>query len=108
MNLRTYRARTMGDALAEVKKDLGKDAVILHTRTYKVGGWFGLGSKPIVEVTASDKASAGPRPSRNSTAAERPRRAINPAAAKAYGAPAFRQRTEEPALVTAGGPPESD
>ena len=36
MTLKTYRARSMGDALAEVKKDLGRDAVILHTRTYRV------------------------------------------------------------------------
>jgi flagellar biosynthesis protein FlhF len=65
MNLRTYRARTMGDALAEVKKDLGRDAVILHTRTYKVGGWFGIGGKPMVEITASDNVNvAGPRPRR--------------------------------------------
>lgn len=53
MTLKTYRARTMADALTEVKKDLGRDAVILHTRSYKVGGWLGLGAKPIVEITAS-------------------------------------------------------
>lgn len=53
MTLRTYRARTMADALTEVKKDLGRDAVILHTRSYRVGGWFGFGAKPIVEITAS-------------------------------------------------------
>ena len=60
MTLKTYRARTMGDALAEVKKDLGKDAVILHTRTYKVGGWLGLGGRPMVEITASDGVNAPP------------------------------------------------
>ncbi|MGD9791522.1 MAG: flagellar biosynthesis protein FlhF [Phycisphaerales bacterium] len=58
MNLKTYRARSMADALAEVKKDLGKDAVILHTRTYKVGSVMGLGGKTVVEITASDQASA--------------------------------------------------
>lgn len=51
----------MGDCLAEVKKDLGKDAVILHTRTYKVGGVLGIGAKPMVEVTASDGANTPPR-----------------------------------------------
>lgn len=62
MTLRTYRARTMADALTEVKKDLGRDAVILHTRSYRVGGWFGFGAKPIVEITAStgdERAPAG-------------------------------------------------
>lgn len=53
MTLRTYRANSMADALAEVKKDLGCDAVILHTRTYKVGGVMGLGARSIVEITAS-------------------------------------------------------
>ena len=63
MTLKTYRARSMGDALAEVKKDLGRDAVILHTRTYKVGGVLGFGGRPMVEITASDGvnvASRGP------------------------------------------------
>lgn len=55
MNLKTYRANTMADALAEVKKDLGKDAVILHTRAYKVGGWMGVGGKSVVEITASNQ-----------------------------------------------------
>jgi flagellar biosynthesis protein FlhF len=76
MNLRTYRARTMGDCLAEVKKDLGKDAVILHTRTFKVGGWLGLGARPMVEVTASDGA-----------AEVRKVRSGNIAALKAYSTP---------------------
>lgn len=58
MNLKTYRAPTMAAALQEVKKDLGKDAVILHTRTYKVGAVMGLGGKNVVEITASDQASA--------------------------------------------------
>jgi len=65
MNLKTYRARTMADALAEVKRDLGRDAVILHTRTFRIGGWLGMGAKNVVEITASDSPLAmGPRPRR--------------------------------------------
>lgn len=52
MNLKTYRAKSMADALVEVKKDLGKEAVILHTRTFKVGGWMGIGGRAMVEITA--------------------------------------------------------
>lgn len=85
MNLRTYRARTMGDALAEVKKDLGKDAVILHTRTLKVGGWMGLGQKSLVEVTASDGAGE-----------VRTRRNGNIAALRAYGVPPAKERPTPP------------
>lgn len=54
MNLKTYRADTMAKALAEVKKDLGSDAVILHTRSFKVGGVMGVGAKAMVEITAAD------------------------------------------------------
>ncbi|MEL7485229.1 MAG: flagellar biosynthesis protein FlhF, partial [Planctomycetota bacterium] len=53
MALKVYRARSMNDALAEVKRDLGSDAVILHTRNYKTGGLFGLGARSIVEITAT-------------------------------------------------------
>jgi flagellar biosynthesis protein FlhF len=83
MNLRTYRARTMGDALSEVKKDLGKDAVILHTRTYKVGGWLGFGGRPMVEITASDGVNVAPREKKPSAAAPTP--TVRAAAARAYG-----------------------
>jgi flagellar biosynthesis protein FlhF len=48
----------MAQALAEVKKDLGKDAVILHTRAYKVGAVMGIGGKQVIEVTAADQMSA--------------------------------------------------
>jgi flagellar biosynthesis protein FlhF len=62
MNLKTYRAPSMAQALSEVKKDLGKDAVILHTRAYKVGSVLGIGGKQVVEITAADQMSArGPR-----------------------------------------------
>lgn len=63
MNLKTFRAKSMADALAAVKKDLGKDAVILHTRNYRSGGILGLGRRTIVEITASDSPPA-PRPRR--------------------------------------------
>lgn len=51
----------MGDALAQVKKDLGRDAVILHTRSFKVGGLLGFGGRPVVEITASDSVNVVPR-----------------------------------------------
>jgi flagellar biosynthesis protein FlhF len=61
MELKTFRASTMAQCLAEVKNALGKDAVILHTRTHKVGGVMGLGGRQIVEITASPPPVA-PRP----------------------------------------------
>lgn len=55
MNLKTYRAPSMAEALALVKRELGKDAVILNTRSTRVGGVFGFFAKTVVEVTASDQ-----------------------------------------------------
>ncbi|CAG0999794.1 Flagellar biosynthesis protein FlhF [Phycisphaerales bacterium] len=58
MKLKTYTANSMAQALAEVKKDLGKDAVILHTRVHKAGAVMGIGGRQVVEITASDQAAA--------------------------------------------------
>jgi len=65
MKLKTYTAQTMAQALAHVRKDLGKDAMILHTRSFRVGSWFGIGGKTMVEITASSPAHASrPKPQR--------------------------------------------
>ena len=39
--------------MADVKAELGMDAVILHTKRYRKGGFLGYKSKEIVEVTAA-------------------------------------------------------
>ena len=52
MNLQTFKAATMAAAVQQVKAAMGHDAVILHTRTYKVRGWLPLMSRDVVEVTA--------------------------------------------------------
>lgn len=89
MNLKTFRGDNMAQALAEVKKDLGKDAVILHTRTYRVGAVLGLGGRNIVEITASDQAAA--------------RDAQRLARRAASGAPAAVALREPPASRRSGG-----
>ena len=43
----------MAEALEKVKKELGPQAVILHTRTLRKGGVMGVGARTIVEITAS-------------------------------------------------------
>jgi flagellar biosynthesis protein FlhF len=43
----------MHEALTLVKRDLGRDAVILQTRAYKKGGMLGFGGKTMIEVTAA-------------------------------------------------------
>lgn len=53
VTIKTYRGKTVADALAQVKQDLGRDAVILHTRTYKAGGFWGVGARTLHEITAT-------------------------------------------------------
>ncbi len=54
MEIKTYRAATMHDALAMVRRDLGPDAAVLHTREVPAGWLFGwLGGARQIEVTAS-------------------------------------------------------
>ena len=52
MKTRTYRAATMKEALAQVRRDLGGDAVILNTREVRGRRLFGLGRRERIEVTA--------------------------------------------------------
>jgi flagellar biosynthesis protein FlhF len=53
MKLRTYRAATMQEALTLVRRELGPDAAVLHTREVR-NRWLGLFPGPRqIEVTAS-------------------------------------------------------
>lgn len=62
MSTRTFQAPTMAEALSKVKQDLGRDAVIVHTRTVKVGGVMGVGGSTLVEIAAQLPEPAGPAP----------------------------------------------
>ncbi|RMF99762.1 MAG: flagellar biosynthesis protein FlhF [Planctomycetota bacterium] len=54
MDIRTFRASTMHEALALVRKELGPDAAILQTREVRKSRLFGLlPGAPQVEITAS-------------------------------------------------------
>ncbi|MGP0064855.1 MAG: flagellar biosynthesis protein FlhF [Isosphaeraceae bacterium] len=55
MASKTYRARTMKEALTRVRRDLGGDAVILAAREVRRRRLFGLGAHALVEVTATDR-----------------------------------------------------
>ena len=71
----------MPAALALEKKELGPQAVILHTRTYRRGGLLGLGAKTVVEITAADSAVLGARKGKPSASSLRMRRGMGAAAA---------------------------
>lgn len=59
LNLKTFTAESMPAVLAQVKQTLGNDAVILHTRAFKRGGFLGFGAKTIIEVTAAKGSEIG-------------------------------------------------
>lgn len=52
MEVKKIRASTMREALFQVKKELGADAVIIKTKTDHTLGVFGLGAKKFVEIVA--------------------------------------------------------
>ena len=53
MQIKGFKASTMKEAMQQVKDELGRDAVILHTKKYREGGFLGYHSKEVVEVTAA-------------------------------------------------------
>ncbi len=71
MKVKIFTATNMQDALAQVKNDLGRDAIILHSRRFRKGGFLGFFSKEMVEVMAAletpvaavvEKKSSSPAP----------------------------------------------
>jgi flagellar biosynthesis protein FlhF len=52
MRIKRYEAPTIQEALMKVKKDLGPEAVILYTKTFRKGGVLGLFGRPVAEITA--------------------------------------------------------
>ena len=67
MSIQTFRAKTMRDALAEVRRALGADAAVLHTRELNTGLIARLIHGPCIEVAARaglpPSASVPPPPS---------------------------------------------
>ena len=59
MGEKTYRARTMKEALARVRRDLGGDAIILASREVRRRRLLGLGPRELIEVTASATMPSG-------------------------------------------------
>jgi flagellar biosynthesis protein FlhF len=71
MDLKTFKASTMADALNQVKSVMGSDAVILHTRTFQTRRWLGLRRREVVEITAGRGFNVA-RSRRQTAAAQRP------------------------------------
>lgn len=98
--IRTFRAATSDDALAQVRREMGLDAVIVEVKQVAAGGLFGwLSSRSQFEVRAHRAAPAQTRPK-----AELPR-AVAPNAAMTIAAAAMKSRTT--VTVEANAPVES-
>ena len=74
MNVKTFQGPSIAEALGKVKQELGSNAVILHTRSFKAGGVMGIGKRTVVEITAGVNV--------NVQAARRRRRAVAAAAGR--------------------------
>ncbi|HHV16466.1 MAG TPA: hypothetical protein GXX58_07820 [Gelria sp.] len=51
MKIKKYVARDFKTAIQRAKKEMGRDAIILHTRQVKKGGILGFIYPPRVEIT---------------------------------------------------------
>lgn len=53
MRVKRYEAESMQEAIMKVRAELGREAVILHSKKFRRGGAFGLFGRPMFEVIAA-------------------------------------------------------
>lgn len=63
MKIKKYVVDDVKEALKQIKSELGEDAVILQTRKFKKGGFMGVGSRMMYEVTAVAEEKKNNQPS---------------------------------------------
>ncbi len=93
----------MKACMEQVKAELGSDAVILHTKKYREGGFLGYGSSEVVEVTAAiedqeetpHRRKAEPAPAPVAAPTPQPRQVLNQY--KTAGTQQAIQQMEQPA-----------
>ena len=98
MRLKTFRAFTLAEALDAVHDDLGRDAAVLHTRTFRRGGFLGIGGREVVEVIASE----GHPETSILPAVTRPRSSADSPAIDGEGSDAPESSAEPAAPIAAG------
>jgi flagellar biosynthesis protein FlhF len=99
MSIKKFQAPSMREALDAVKRKIGSEAVILHTRSFRRGGLFGLGSREVWEITASDDAALVSRTRRRARSV--PVRAYMDAACVKTSAPPVQRAALESAQTVA-------
>lgn len=116
MQIKTFRAKSLHDALAIVRQELGPDASVLHTREVQAKRLFGLLKGPAqIEVTASadvnvpsrlpertpSSVSAGDAQRANAAGAATAPAAASPATMSVTAAPPTAPTPERPAMPSA-------
>jgi flagellar biosynthesis protein FlhF len=82
MHLKRYEVVDMAEAISQIKRDLGPDAIILSTRTiHKRGGIFRLVDKPLLEVIAAADPRESQRPDPPGSGVSRDAGLVDPALA---------------------------
>ena len=98
MRLKTFRAFTLAEALDAVHDDLGRDAAVLHTRTFRRGGFLGIGGREVVEVIASEG-----RPETSILpAVTRPRASVDSSSVEEVGSEASAPASEPSTPIAVG------
>lgn len=84
MRVKRYVVDSMPDALEKIRIDLGKDAIILNTKSIKTGGFLGFFSKQQIEVIAATDEKGQPERDKRSAIAttERPKPVVTTQSAK--------------------------
>ena len=68
MHLKRFRGETVRDALAQVRAELGPDALVLSTQMVEARGWHGLMGRREVEIAAATEREVSEvRPARQET-----------------------------------------
>ncbi|MGD8191031.1 flagellar biosynthesis protein FlhF [Brevibacillus ginsengisoli] len=99
MRVKRYVVDSMPDALEKIRVDLGKDAIILNTKSIKTGGFLGFFGKQQIEVIAAteEKGQAEREKKAATSTTERPKPMVSAQSAKqAYQ----RQAPEAPSKST--------
>jgi len=95
MIIKKYVAEKMSDALTQVRKELGEDAVILQSRQIEKSGLLSFLGKPMVEITAATPDPSPPvRKSVQLTQQQKDLLVRNPVDKKADSHPEQNQSTQ--------------
>lgn len=60
MRVKRFVATSIEEAMVKIKKEMGNNAIILHTRYFKEGGFLGFFKRSYVEVTAATEDKDSP------------------------------------------------